>query len=292
VAVLARCVLATVLAAAAALKVADPRSTRAALGTYGIPAVARLPVWIGIVAAELGLALGVALGSAPAAYGAAGLLMAFALASLLALRAGRRGEPCGCFGARSRIGRRVVVRDLALATAFAALPFLRGPELTTEQWLAAGLAVALCGLVALTVAVLALAREIGLLRLQLAPQRALELHDEGPPQGTRVELIDRFERRPRARLALAVFTSRHCRVCRALAPSLEVLGRDPAVALREFDEDGDADAWRELGIPGSPFAVALALDGTVLAKGTFNNLGQLESVVATAERRARLPVGA
>jgi hypothetical protein len=38
-------------------------------------------------------------------------------------------------------------------------------------------------------------------------------------------------------------------------------------------------------VPGSPYAVALDLDGTVLAKGTFNNLAQLESVVATAERR-------
>ena len=43
--------------------------------------------------------------------------------------------------------------------------------------------------------------------------------------------------------------------------------------------------WRELEIPGSPYAVALDLDGTVLAKGTFNNLAQLESVLATAERR-------
>jgi hypothetical protein len=40
-------------------------------------------------------------------------------------------------------------------------------------------------------------------------------------------------------------------------------------------------------VPGSPYAVALGLDGTVLAKGTFNSLGQLESVLATAERRER-----
>jgi hypothetical protein len=31
--------------------------------------------------------------------------------------------------------------------------------------------------------------------------------------------------------------------------------------------------------------VALGADGTVLAKGTFNTPGQLESVLATAERR-------
>ena len=38
-------------------------------------------------------------------------------------------------------------------------------------------------------------------------------------------------------------------------------------------------------MPGSPFAVALDADGTVLAKGTFNTGAQLESVLATAERR-------
>jgi hypothetical protein len=38
--------------------------------------------------------------------------------------------------------------------------------------------------------------------------------------------------------------------------------------------------------------VALDLEGTVLAKGTFNNLAQLESVIATAgRRRAGQPVG-
>ena len=44
--------------------------------------------------------------------------------------------------------------------------------------------------------------------------------------------------------------------------------------------------WSELEIPGSPFAVALDREGTVLAKGTFNNLVQLESVLGAAERRA------
>jgi hypothetical protein len=46
-----------------------------------------------------------------------------------------------------------------------------------------------------------------------------------------------------------------------------------------------AAIWERLAIPGSPFAVALDLDGAVVAKGTFNNLAQLESVLAAAERR-------
>jgi hypothetical protein len=52
-----------------------------------------------------------------------------------------------------------------------------------------------------------------------------------------------------------------------------------------FEEVRDAAIWRELEIPGSPFAVALGPDANVLAKGTFNNLAQLESVAAAAGRR-------
>jgi hypothetical protein len=64
-----------------------------------------------------------------------------------------------------------------------------------------------------------------------------------------------------------------------------LLGSDPLVAVESFEEVADAAVWSVLGIPGSPFAIALDRDGTVLAKGTFNNLAQLESVLATAERR-------
>ena len=64
------------------------------------------------------------------------------------------------------------------------------------------------------------------------------------------------------------------------------------MALRVFDEHRDAEAWEALSVPGSPYAVALGLDGTVLAKGTFNSLGQLESVLAAAERREAEAVGA
>ena len=55
--------------------------------------------------------------------------------------------------------------------------------------------------------------------------------------------------------------------------------------MESFEEAAEAAVWAELEIPGSPFAIALDREGTVLAKGTFNNLAQLESVLATAERR-------
>jgi hypothetical protein len=74
----------------------------------------------------------------------------------------------------------------------------------------------------------------------------------------------------------------------ALAPAIEGFGAHPSIILRTFDEVEDADAWSAADVPGSPFAVALDADGTVLAKGTFNTGAQLESVLAAAERRRGL----
>ena len=82
-----------------------------------------------------------------------------------------------------------------------------------------------------------------------------------------------------------MFTSQGCGLCRALAPASTAFGATRASTLRTFDEDKDADAWAAADVPGSPFAVALDADGTVLAKGTFNTGAQLESVLAAAERR-------
>ena len=132
---------------------------------------------------------------------------------------------------------------------------------------------------------LALAREIGMLRLRLGPTAALEIAHEGPEVGGRVGLVDRFELGSRAEFALAVFSSEGCHVCRALEPAVDSLRGEPSLAVEVFSEGADADVWEGLAIPGAPYAVAIERDGTVGAKGTFNNLAQLESIVATAERR-------
>jgi hypothetical protein len=100
-----------------------------------------------------------------------------------------------------------------------------------------------------------------------------------------VQVIERFEGLGRDSLALAVFTSEGCRVCRGLQPAIASLAGDPSIAVRVFDEVADRAVWAQLRVPGSPFAVAFDPHGFVLAKGTFNNLAQLESVLATAERR-------
>jgi GNAT superfamily N-acetyltransferase len=281
-----RLAMAGVLVVSSVAKLASPSSTRAALATFGVVGELRQRVaWTLLVAGELALAAGVAAGSPLAAYLAAGLMAAFAGALALALQRGRAGAPCACFGARSRVSTAAVGRNVLLAAGFLLTAILPSSSLTTEQWLGLGLGVALIAIVGLAAAVLALAREVGMLRLRLGPDAALEIPEEGPEIGERSALIDRFQPGPAAELALAVFVSEGCRACQSLEPAIASLATEPAIAVETFAEGGDPAAWTEARVPGSPFAVALALDGTVLAKGTFNNLAQLESVLGTAERR-------
>jgi Methylamine utilisation protein MauE len=285
VSVVACLVLGLVLLASAALKLADPAGSRAALATYGVRSgPAARGVWALLVAVEAGLGVAVAAGIDAAAYAAATLLTVFCAAQALALATGRAGAPCACFGARGRISRSSVARTALLAAAFAVLPLLPRTEPSTEAWLAIGLAGALLGLAALAVVVLALAREVGMLRLAADPRGALEVAHEGPEVGGRTALAGHLEVAP-GRIGLAVFSSEGCALCRALEPAVAAFGRDPRVALHTFDEVRDAGAWAAADVPGSPFAVALDADGTVLAKGTFNTAAQLESVLAAAERR-------
>ena len=284
--VVARLALAAVLGGAAVSKIASPRSSAAALGTFGLPdSGLRWFAWGTLICAELGLAVGVAAGSDAAAYLAAALLTLFGLALLGALLRGRAGAPCACFGSRSRVSGLSVLRNFALAAAFAVVPVFPTSSISTDEWLGLGLVVALLACAGLAVAVLALAREVGMLRLRLGPQSALEIPDEGPPLGERMSLSEALPGGEATELLLAAFLSEGCHACRSVEPALENLAADPILSVGLFDEVRDAAAWREMNVPGSPYAVAMDLDGTVLAKGSFNNLAQLESVLATAERR-------
>lgn len=290
--VLARLALAAVLLLAAGLKLAQPRASAAAMAAYGFgqPA-ARWAAWGGALAAELALAAGVALGSDMAAYLAAAVMIFFALLMGGALMAGRAGASCACFGPRSTLGPTAILRNLALAAAFLALPQLPGRELSAEAWLGLGLALCIAGLIGLGIAVLALAREIGVLRMRLNPasDAALEIPEEGPPLGEKVA----WPAPPASPggpeqgngLRLAVFLSEGCHICRSLEPRIRAFARNPVLDAAIFDETADAAAWRAFAVPGSPYAVAADGDGTALAKGTFNTLAQLEGILATAERR-------
>jgi hypothetical protein len=287
-----RVALGVVLAGAALAKLASPRASIAALGSFGFEEGPLRPIaWAVLIAVELALAVGVALGSDAAAYAAAALMALFAALTVAALLRGRAGTPCACFGPRSKVSWLGVARNLALAVAFALVPSADSISIGTQGWMWIAIGVALAACAGLAVAVLGLAREVGMLRLQLGTQGALEITGEGPDIGSIAPGLSARISQNGADFGLAVFTSEGCGICQTLAPAIENVAQDPRVAVGVFDEVAEAELWRSLEIPGSPFALALDREGTVLAKGTFNNLAQLESVLATAERRGE-PRGA
>ncbi len=278
--------LGIVLAGAALAKLASPHASIASMDSFGFAGGPMRPLaWAAMIAVELALAVAVMLGSDTAAYAAAGLMLLFAALTAGAILRGRAGSPCACFGPRSKVSWLGVLRNLGLAAGFAVIPLVGEITLGTEAWLGIAVGVALLTCAGLAVAVLALAREVGMLRLRLGTQGALEIAGEGPEVGSRSDALAARLAAGTERLGLAVFSSEGCRLCQTLSPAIENVGNDPDVAVGVFDEVADAVLWRDLGIPGSPYAVALDDHGTVLAKGTFNNLAQLESVLATAERR-------
>jgi hypothetical protein len=284
----AQTLLAIVLLAAGAAKLRDRERAAEALATYGIgPDAVRLAALWAIVAIELALCGALLADARWSAAAACGVFGAFALASAAALAAGRAGRPCACFGATTRLSRATPAESaaaalLSLALAEGWLPVAHGGY---TRWLTVGLVASLAGVAVLAAVVLALAREIGVLRMSLSGQGALEIPDEGPRVGERQAWAGELAVRPGTLLALAVFSSEGCPICRRLEPAVAYLAADPLLSVRVFDEAADAGVWSAAAVPGSPYAVALDAVGVALAKGTFNSLAQLESIVATARTR-------
>jgi hypothetical protein len=144
-------------------------------------------------------------------------------------------------------------------------------------------------LVVLSVVVVALARQVGTLHLRLGPRGALELDEEGPPLGEAVlplpaRAADGTELvvggpGPRR---MVVFTSPSCSVCRELAPAIPAAASSARVTAQVLHDDEAERTWL---VPGTPFVVILDEIGVVRAKGTVNNLEQIEGLLDTAARR-------
>jgi hypothetical protein len=252
--------LGTALLVAAGLKAADRTATAVAAGTFGLHGRAARAAWAPLVVLEAALAAAVLAGWKTGIWTAAMVLTAFAVAQAGAILAGRGGAPCGCFGARGVVSWGSVARTALLAAAGAALAVAAADLTPTVRAAAAA------------VALLAAAIVVSRATRAAAPEGALEVDSEGPPLGTRLDLGDGVR--------LAFFTAPGCRLCRALVGPARELG---ATIL---DETEHAVAWASAAVPGAPFAVALAADGTVLAKGTVNTRRQLASVVVAARERS------
>jgi hypothetical protein len=258
--VLLAALLGAALLVAAGLKAGDRTGTAVAAGTFGLHGRAARSAWLPLALLETLLAAGLLAGWPPGALATAAVLTAFAAAQAVAIAAGRGGAPCGCFGARGVVSWGSAGRTALLAGAAALLAL--GGAAAPVSLRAAAAAAALLG----AAAVVARKRRTG------APGGALEVSGEGPPLGERLALG--------GEPLLALFVSPGCRLCRALLAPARALG------ATIYDEREDHGAWAAAAVPGAPFAVALAADGTVLAKGTVNTRRQLASVLAAGRERS------
>ena len=155
-------------------------------------------------------------------------------------------------------------------------------------WWATAFVVQWVLLAVLAIVVVALARQIGVLQLRVAPLGALEVDDEGPPLGEA----------PPARPAeggsgpviggpgparLLAFVSASCPICEQVLPSLPAAAAAGGLELQVVSDPELETAYR---VPGVPFVVVFDEIGVVRAKGTVNSLEQVEGLVDTARRRA------
>lgn len=164
----------------------------------------------------------------------------------------------------------------------------------------------------LCVVVVALARQIGTLHLRLGPRGALEMDDEGPPLGegrAPIEATDLDGRRIAVgglgAAQLLLFVSPGCGVCEQVLPSIGAVAQNAGMTpyiVTDLDSTETAlsfghrrlnapivpsvEVARAYSIPGTPYVVALDELGVVRAKGTVNNLEQMEGLVDTARRRS------
>jgi hypothetical protein len=146
-------------------------------------------------------------------------------------------------------------------------------------------------LVVLGLVVVALARQVGTLHLRLGPRGALEIDSEGPAIGDALPAVS--ARAADGRLValggpgsgrLILFSSPTCIVCREVAPGMPAAARAGGLEPHVIH---DPDAERDLDVPGTPFLLVLDELGIVRAKGTVNNLEQMEGLVDTGVRRMR-----
>ena len=182
-----------------------------------------------------------------------------------------------------------------------------------QGWWAVSYVVLWALVLVLCAIVVALARQIGTLHLRLGPRGALEIDEEGPPLGESPPPLDALAVNGEnitvggpGEAQVLMFVSPGCHLCDQILPSVGAI--DSGGEFRPLVVT-DADVFETMGgfdvkhigapvipsprlaqtyaIPGTPYLVVLDERGIVQAKGTANNLEQVEGLLDTARRRSR-----
>jgi methylamine dehydrogenase accessory protein MauD len=180
-----------------------------------------------------------------------------------------------------------------------------------QGWWAASYIVLWLLVLVLCIVVVALARQIGTLYLRLGPRGALEIDDEGPPLGEAPQSVETRDTDGQVihvggpgEPQLLMFISPGCHVCEQVLPSLPVVAHEARlspIVISDVDAEETAlvfatkavsapivpgiEIARRYEVPGTPYVVVLDDSGVVKAKGTVNNLEQMEGLIVTARRR-------
>jgi methylamine dehydrogenase accessory protein MauD len=183
-----------------------------------------------------------------------------------------------------------------------------------EGWWIASYVVLWALVIVLCVVVVALARQIGTLHLRLGPRGALEIDDEGPPLGEAPPPLEVSTVDGRAvtlggpgREQLLMFVTPSCLICNEVLPAVRAVsstGRFTPYVITDATAHEARDSLRPkvggttivadpkvptvYAVPGTPYVVVVDGRGIVQAKGTVNNLEQVEGLIDTALKRMDL----
>lgn len=167
-------------------------------------------------------------------------------------------------------------------------------------------------IVALVVALLALARQVGVLHMRVAPAGALQTSG-GPAVGGKAPAVpartlqgaDVIVGGPASGvpLRLLMFVSATCPLCKGLIPAARSFARDERLELTFVGDDDPAaqhglvaaqglegyrfvngpDVGQAFAVGKLPYAVLLDADGVILSKGLVNSREHLESLIVAHE---------
>lgn len=171
-------------------------------------------------------------------------------------------------------------------------------------------------ILAMGVALLALARQVGVLHMRVAPAGALTtaggLAVGDTSQPIAAHTLDGATTMvggpsKKAGLRLLMFVSAQCPLCKAMIPMAKSFAHDERVALTFVGDDDVAaqkamiaqqglepypfvngpEVGQAFGVAKLPFAVLLDADGAILSKGLVNSREHLESLVVAHEMGIR-----
>jgi uncharacterized membrane protein YphA (DoxX/SURF4 family) len=285
VSTLARIVVAVLLLWAAAAKAYRRNDLPDWLAAYGVPVrYAESVAWtVMVTEAVVGLLLLFGLALPASAYAAVALGVVFVAALAFAWLRGVERLRCGCFGASEGRTTHLLLRAggftaLALLAAFGGRIDL---SVSADTLIVGALVVLSLAVIGLTLLVLALYRQVGVLTLRIGPRVPFEIAEEGPELGSRAPELDGLRGR---RAEVVFFFSTTCRLCRQLGAGVAALARQ-GLAVRVVEEEQEEEAFKRWNVPGTPFVVHV-VEGVVVAKGTVNTLEELESLLDTGRAHA------